>query len=259
MKNRPELNAKIWKIVTVAILSIMLFSTIAFAKVEVKIDQQDDNVKFIVKNVGNKPAYVLNALTILDEGGNIFYTSQDPSSAELLNINPGISYVFELDSENMPEGSYTGKIFQGDSKRSLAATSIDLRIKERPGKPVLYADKKFYKYGKDVDITFRNMGLGTIYVNVNNWKITSLETGKIVNSLSQDCTFGYGGCADSFEPLRFMQKVKQTWDQKDSSGNQVNPGSYIVTAEYSVNNPASGTPEIKTISSNKFFIKPQKR
>lgn len=259
MKNRIRLNAKIWKIVPVAILTIMLFSTIAFAKLEVKIDQQDDNVKFIVKNVGNKPAYVLNALTILDEGGNAFYTSQDPSSAELLNINPGVSYTFELDSENVPEGNYAGKIFQGDGKRSLVATSIGFQIKKKSGKPVLYTDKKFYKYGKDVDITFRNMGLGTIYVNVNNWKITSLDTGKIVNILSQDCTFGYGGCADSFEPLRFMQKLEQTWDQKDSSGNQVVPGSYIVAAEYSVNNPSSGTPEIKTISSKKFSIRPQKR
>ncbi len=255
MKNRIRLNAKIWKIVPVALLTIMLFSTIAFAEVDVQINQQDDSVKLVVTNVGKSPTYILNALTLLNEKGNPIYTSQELSSAEVLKINPGISYAFEWDTEGAPEGRYIGKIYQGDNKGSLRAKSINFQIGKRPGKPILYTDKKIYKPGKKIDVTFKNMGLGTIYVNVNNWEIINLDTGKVVFTLSQDCTFGYRGCADSFEPLRFMKDIEQTWDQKDTKGNQVAPGSYIVTAEYSNTDPSSGRFDIKTVSTKKFFIR----
>jgi hypothetical protein len=256
MQNIIRTNAKIWKIVPVSLLTMMLFSTMAYAAVDIHTDQQDDSVRFITKNVGASPTYVLNALTILDAKGNTIYTSQDISSAEVLRINPGVSYTFEWDSGDVPDGTYRGVIYQGDIKRSLRTTSTNFVIKPRPGKPSLYTNKISYSYGESVDVTFNNAGLGTIYVNVNNWKITDLDTGKVVNTLSQNCSFGYGGCADSFDPLRFMRQVKQTWNQKDSRGNQVSPGSYIVTAEYSNKDPSSGKPNIKTISTKKFFLMP---
>lgn len=256
MGNRIRLNANIWKIVPVALLTIMLFSTIAFAKVDVQINQQDDSVRFVVKNVGESPAYILNALTVLNEKGNTIYTSQELSSNEVLRINPGISYTFEWNTGDVPEGTFTGKIYQGDDKRTLRAALTKFEIKPIPGRPRFYTDKISYRHGENVDVIFRNMGLGTIYVNVNNWKITNLDTGEVVNILSKDCTFGYGDCADSFEPLRFLKQIEQAWDQKDSSGNQVVPGSYMVTAEYSNNDPSFGSPDIKTISTRKFFIRP---
>ncbi len=256
MKNRIWLNRKICKIVPIALLTIMLLSAIASAELEVQTSQQDDNVKFIVKNVGKSSTYLLNALTLLDEKGDILYISQDPLSAEVLKMGPGISYQFDVDAGNMPEGRYIAKVYQGDNVKSLGAKIIDFQMQKRPGKPVLYADKKLYKSGKDVDITFRNMGFGTIYVNVNNWNISNLDTGEVVNTLSQDCTFGYGGCADLFKPLGFMKKIKQTWDQKDNNGNQVPPGSYKVTAEYS--NDPSGS-DSKMISTQTFFIRPPRK
>lgn len=259
MRNRIRLNVKILKIVPVALLTIILFSTIAFAKVDVQINQQDDSVIFVVKNVGKSPTYVLNALTVLDEEGNTIYTSQELSSNEVLRINPGVSYTFEWNADDVSEGTFTGKIYQGDEKRTLRATLTKFAIKPIPGRPRFYTDKKSYRYGENVDVRFRNMGPGTIYVNVNNWKITNLDTEKVVNTLSKDCTFGYGGCADSFEPLRFLKQIEQTWDQKDSSGNQVAPGSYMVTAEYSNNDPSFGRPDIKTLSTKKFFIRPLRK
>ncbi len=254
MKNRPGLT-KIYKIIPVALLIIMLFSTIAYGEVDIQTDQQEDSVMVVVKNVGEKPVYLLNALTILDGNGNTVYNSEDISSAQVLKIIQGVSYTFEWDTDDIPEGTYTGKIFEGDDTRTLRAISTNFVIKPRPARPRFYTNKISYSFGKKVDVTFRNTGKETIYTNVNNWKITNLDTGKVVDTLSQDCTFGYGGCADLFVPLRFMQKVKQTWDQKDSSGNQVVPGRYKVTTEYS-NNPSGS--DSKTISTKTFFIRPRR-
>lgn len=257
MKNRIRLNKKIWKIVPATLLIIMLFSGMVSAKVEVQIYEQDDSVRFDVRNSGNSPAYILNALTVLDDKGRIIYSSQELSSAEVLRINPGKSFTFEWDSEVIPEGTYKVKIYQGENNKNLKALLFDFSREQRPGKPKLYTDKKSYKFGADVDITFGNLGFGTIYANVNNWEITNLNTHKVVKTLSQDCTYGYGGCADSFLLLRFKERIEQTWDQKDEFGNQVAPGSYMVTVEYSIRDPSSGSTEIRTISSNRFFIKPK--
>jgi len=258
MKDRIGTIGKIWKIAPLALLTLMLFSTIAFAKVDVQISEPDDGVKFVVKNVGERPTYVLNSLAILDDKGNKLYTSQELSSAELLKIDPGKSFTFEWDRVDVPEGVYTGKIYEENNKRNLRAISVNFLKLANQGKPKLFTDKKIYKFGENVDVIFRNMGLGTVYVNVNNWEITNPDTGEVVTTLSKECTFGYGGCVDSFEPLRFMKSIEQTWDQKDSSGNQVAPGKYMVTAEYSNSDPSSGS-EIKTISTKKFFIKSPKK
>jgi hypothetical protein len=257
MKNRIGLNSKIWKIMLAALFTLMLSSTIAFAKIDVQVNQQnDDSVSFVVENSGTGPVYVLNMLLILDNKGKTVYASQDLSSSELLKINSGVSYTFDWIPDDAGTGTYTGKIFSGDEK-TLSATLTKFELKPRSGKPRFYTNKISYKLGQNVDVTFRNNGLGTIYANVNNWKITNLDTGKVVNTLSLDCSFGYGygSCGNLFEPLKFMQKVKQTWDQKDSSGNQVVPGRYQVTAEYS--NNLSGS-DSKTISTKTFFIRPSR-
>ncbi|VVB89699.1 Uncharacterised protein [uncultured archaeon] len=251
-----KMNSKIWKIVAVAFLTMMLLPAIVSAKMDVQTYQQEDSVKFVIKNTGEKPAYVFNALKILDDKGNEVYASQEPSSAEVLKINPGVSYTFEWNTDDVSEGRFRGILYEGDDKRTLKAIPTDIVIRSRPGKPKFYTDKMFYKNGESVDVTFRNMGLGTIYVNVNNWKITSLDTERVVDTLSEDCGFGYGyGCADSFEPLGFLKQVKQTWDQKDSSGDQVSPGNYMVTAEYE--NKQSGN--VNTISTKKFIIRPPRK
>ena len=188
------------------------------------------------------------------------YTSQEQSSAELLKIGPGVSYTFEWNIDDVPEGKYIQKIYQGDDKRNLKAISFDFLRGKRQDKPILYTGNKFYKYGENVDITFMNMGTYTIYVNVNNWEIKNLDTGKVVIRISQDCTFGYGygygGCGDSFEPLRFLKTIERTWDQKDSNGKQVVPGKYDVTAEYSNKDPSSEKIRIEKISTKKFYIRP---
>ncbi|MCX9026971.1 MAG: hypothetical protein OIN86_02165, partial [Candidatus Methanoperedens sp.] len=71
MKNKIRENAKMWTIVPVAValLFIMLFPAMASANVDVHVDQQNDSVRLEVKNVGDKPVYVLNSLTVSDEKG----------------------------------------------------------------------------------------------------------------------------------------------------------------------------------------------
>ncbi len=257
MKNRLKPTAKPWKIVPVALalLTIMLFSTAAFAQANVQVVQQDDGVDVIVTNGGDSSIYLLNAVTILDATGNIVYTSQDLSSAEVLRIRPGVSYTFTWNTATVADGSYTAKIYVGDTKKNLIASSIEILVQKKPGKPVFSTDKKTYQSGQNVDVTFTNKGFGTIFVNVNNWQIRNIDTNTVVGFLSQDCTFGYGSCADNFQALGFMGFVQLTWDQKDTGGNQVDPGDYIVTAEFSETNPPL---VINTISTKKFVIKPPK-
>lgn len=258
MEYKVRLNAKTWLLVplALALLTLMLFPVMASAKLDVHMDQQNDSVRFEVKNAGDKPTYLLNSLTVSDEAGNIVYNSQEQSSAELLKIEPGVSYAFEWDIDDVPEGKYIQKIYQGDERRNLSAISFDFSRGKRQDKPILYTGKKFYKYGEDVDIAFMNMGTYIIYVNVNNWEIENQDTGEVVFRASQDCTFGYGSCADSFEPLRFLKTIEKTWDQKDSNGNQVVPGKYDLTAEYSKKDPSSGSIRIETITTKKFYIRP---
>ena len=257
MKN-IEQRTKPWKIASVALalLTLTLFSTMASAKMDVNTDQLDENLTLVVNNSGDSPAYMLNAFTVLNENGEEVYSSQEPSEAELLRINPNISYTFEKDTEDLPEGNYTGKIYQGDDEKNLKEEKIDFHIKPRSGKLILNTDKKSYKSGKRIYVNFINRGFRNIYANVNNWKITDLDTGAVVYTLSQDCTFGYGDCANSFEPFSFREHIEQAWNQKDVSGHQVAPGRYMVTAEYS-DNPSGS--ESKTISTNTFFIKPDGR
>jgi hypothetical protein len=259
MKNKVRSNAKTWLLVplALALLTLILLPAMAFAKVDVHTDQQNDSVRFEVKNTGDKSTFLLNSLTVSDEEGNSVYTSQEKSSADLLNLEPGVSYVFEWNINNVPEGKYIQKIYQGDDRRNLKAISFDFLRGKRHDKPMLYTDKKFYKYGENVDIAFMNMGIHTIYVNVNNWEIRNRDTGNVVFRLSQDCTFGYSDCGDSFEPLRFLKTIEKTWDEKDSNGNQVTPGKYDVTAEYSNKDPSSGKVGIETITTNKFYVRPK--
>jgi flagellar hook assembly protein FlgD len=241
----------------------MIFSVMASAEVDFHAEPQDDSVKFVIKNIGHEPVYVLDSLAVLDENGTEVYTSQDRSSADLLRIDPGISYALEWNTANVPEGNYTPKIYHGDNKRNLKAISIDFFRGKRNSKPILYTDEKFYKYGEKVDITFMNMGTNKIYVNINNWEIKNLDTGKVVSRVSQDCSFGYGygygygsECPDYFEPLRFLKTVQNIWNQTDIKGNQVVPGKYDVTAEYSKNDPSSKKMRLETISTQKFYIRP---
>ncbi len=258
MKHEVRSNVKTWLLVTLALalLTLMLFPSMASAKVDVHTDQQNDSVRFEVKNTGDKPTYLLNSLLVSDEEGRNVYTSQEKSSAELLKIDPGISYAFEWDIDDVPEGKYVQKIYQGDDKKNLSAISFDFLRGKRQEKPILYTGKKFYKYGENIDIAFINMGTYTIYVNVNNWEIKNRDTGEVVFRPSQDCSFGYSGCADSFEPLKFLKTIERTWDQKDSDGNQVAPGKYDVTAEYSNKDPSSGKVKIEKITTKKFYIRP---
>jgi len=242
----------------ILLVTVMLFPAMASANLDVHVDEQNDNVRLEVKNIGNDSIYLLNSLTVSNEAGKKVYISQDPSSAELLRVRPGITYTFEWDPNNAPEGKYTQKIYQGDDRKNLKALTFDFSMGKKHNKPILYTDKKFYKFGENVDISFINMGTYSIYVNVNNWEIRNRDTNKVVFRLSQDCTFGYGygNCADSFEPLWFLKTIERTWDQKDTSGNQVAPGKYDVTAEYSNNDPSTGKIKIKTITTKMFYIRP---
>ncbi len=242
--------------VTFALLIILSLPTMVSSKVDVFLDQQEESVRLEVKNVGEKPTYVLNALTVTDEDGKSVYTSQEPSRAELLKIEPNITYSFEWNTDDAPEGKYTNRIYQGDDRRNLKPISIDFQRGKRQQKPILFTGKKFYKYGEEIDVTFMNMGTRILYVNVNNWEVRNLDTGNVVYTLSQDCTFGYGGCADSFEPLKFLKAIEKTWNQKDSYGNQARTGKYDVTAEYSNRDPSSGNINIETIKTKRFYIKP---
>ncbi len=252
MKSRMKLKTELWKIVPASILIMVLLSTMASSNADVQGIQQDNMVKFDVKNVGTDPMYVLNALIVFDSSGNTIYSSQKLSSAEVLKLEPGAIYTFEWNTENVPEGKYTAKIYQGDEIKSLIANPVSVELGRKPAKPVLYTDRKFYESGESVSVTFQNNGIATIYANVNNWEITNLDTGTVVYTLSRDCSYGYGGCADSFEPFGFMEYIEQTWDQKDTGGNQVASGSYMVTAEYSES--SSGVPN-DTISTKKFIIR----
>jgi hypothetical protein len=258
MKNKLISNVRTRSLFPLAmvLVTLMLFSAMVSAKVDVQIDQQNDSVRLEVKNIGVNSTYLLNSMIVSDEGGNIIYTSQEQSSAELLKIDPGVTYTFEYNIDDVPPGKYIQKIYEGADRRNLNVISFDFLRGKRQDKPILYTGKKFYKYGEDVDISFMNLGTYTIYVNVNNWEIRNRDTGKVVFRPSQDCTFGYSGCADSFEPLRFLKTIERTWDQKDSNGNQVVPGKYDVTAEYSDKDPSSGKIKIKTITTKKFYIRP---
>ncbi len=250
-------DAKKWTIVpAIAILLIMAFPAVASAKMAVSIGQNEDTVKFTVKNVGDKPEYVLNALTILDENGNPVYTSQDLSSADLLKVSPGVSYEFDVNTNDMPEGKYSGKIYSGDNARKLTATSMDFMHGPMHRNLIFFTDKKFYSLGERVTVSLMNLGMRGVFANVNNWQIKSQDTGSAVSEISQDCSFGYGGCADSFEQLGFLKSIQNTWNQKDFNGNQVGAGQYVATAEYSMNDPSSGRTRIETISTDKFFIRP---
>lgn len=263
MKNKIKLSAKIGEIVSMMLLlillTLMMFSTTAYAKVDVHIEQNEDVVQFIVENTGHTPAYVLNSLTVSDKNGHVIYTSQERSSAEVLRIYPGKKYIFEWDTADVPEGNYKGKIYQGDNVKKLKSISIDCIVKPKPKEPIFFTDERFYKYGENVSVIFKNNNLRTVYVNVNNWRITNLDTRMVVRNLSIECSFGYGGCFDLFEPLKFRENVTQTWDQKDNSGRQVAFGKYMVTAEYSYRDPASGMQDIKNISTKTFFIRPPEK
>jgi len=240
------------------LLILMSFSTTAYARVDTHIEESEDVMRLVVENTGDRPTYVLNSLIVSDSKGNIIYTSQEGSSAEVLRIYPGKKYIFEWNTEDVPEGNYKEKIYQGDNAKTLRSISIDCFIKPKPRKPIFYTKEMFYKYGEKVTITFKNNDLRTIFVNVNNWEIINLDNREVVKNLSSECSYGYGGCMDLFEPLRFMQTVTQTWNQKDNSGKQVAPGKYMITAEYSYRDPASGIQDIRTISTKKFFIRPPK-
>jgi hypothetical protein len=265
MKNILVLNTKkrSFVLISLALLTLMLFSAMASAKVDFHAVQIDDIVKLDVKNVGHETAFVLNSLKVSDDTGKEIYSSQNPSSAELVAIPPGNSFEFEWYIQDLPEGNYRPKIYQGDNKRELKAISINFFRGKRNNKPILYTDEKFYDYGEKVDITFMNMGTNKIYVNINNWEIKNLDTGKVVSRVSQDCSFGYGygygygsECPDYFEPLRFLKTVQNIWNQTDIKGNQVVPGKYDVTAEYSKNDPSSKKMRLETISTQKFYIRP---
>ncbi len=257
MENEVRPNVKTWLLVplALALLTFMLLPAMASAKVDVQMDQQNDSVRLVVKNTGDNSTFLLNSLIVSDEEGKSVYSSQEKTSAELLKIDPGVSYTFEWDIDDVPEGKYIQKIYQGDDKRNLNAISFDFLRGKRQDKPILYTGKKFYQYGENIDIAFINMGTYTIYVNVNNWEIKNRDTGKVVFRPSQDCSYGYSGCADSFEPLRFLKTIERTWDQKDNNGNQVAPGKYDVTAEYSNKDPSSGKVKIEKITTKKFYIR----
>lgn len=233
----------------------MLFPAMASANVDVHVDQQNDSVRLEVKNVGDKPVYVLNSLTVSDEKGKEVYTSQERSSAELLKIGPGIKYTFEWNIDDVPEGKYIQKIYQGEDRKNLKGISFEFMRGKRQEKAILYTGNKVYKYGENVDVTFMNMGTYSIFVNINNWEIKNIGTEEVVNKISQDCTFGYT-CGNSFEPLKFLKTIENSWDQKDISGKQVVPGIYEVTAEYSNKDPSSQRIGIEKISTKKFYIKP---
>lgn len=255
MKNSKN-RLKVWRSVTtlLILLTILLFPVMASAKVDIKIDKYEDSLKFVVKNIGRESTYVLNSLTIINDKGKSIYISHDPSSAEILRISQGKSYTFGWNIENIPNGKYKAKIYQGDNWKKLTAISIEFRIEHKNGKLVFYTDKTFYKYRDSIDITLKNLDKNSIYVNVNNWKITDLKSKKVVRFLSHDCTFGYGDCADIFEKLTHDKYIEQTWDQKDSTGKQVKSGSYAVTAEYS-NKEHPSKKDIKTISTKTFYIR----
>lgn len=257
MDNSKKNMLKIGKLVSTALIlfSIMLLPVIASAKMDINIDKNEDSLKFAVKNIGKESTYLLNSLTIINDKGKTIYTSHDRSSAEILRISRDKSYIFEWNTENIPDGKYKAKIYQGDNKRKLEAISIEFQIKHSSGKLIFYTDETFYKYGHGVDITLKNSGKNSIYVNVNNWKIIDLKSKKVVRILSHECSIGYGGCADLFEEFH-DEYLEQTWDQKDSKGKQVKPGSYAVTAEYSTKEHPSGK-DIKTISTKTFYIRPE--
>lgn len=256
MKNSNKNILKVSKLVSTSLilLTILLFPVMASAKMDITIDKYEDSLKFVVKNIGMDPTYLLNSLTILNDKGKPIYTSHDPSSAEILKISRDKSYTFEWNTENIPDGKYKAKIYQGDNWKKLTAISIEFRIEHKSGQLVLYTDKTFYKYGESIDITLKNLDKDSVYVNVNNWKITYLKSKKVVRFLSHDCTFGYGDCADIFEKLTHDKYIEQTWDQKDSTGKQVKSGSYAVTAEYS-NKEHPSKKDIKTISTKTFYIR----
>ncbi len=107
MKNSEKKRLKMWKLVPIVMifLAIMLFPAIASsAKVDLKIDKQEDSLKFVVKNIGKESTYVLNSLTIINDKGKSIYISHDPSSAEILRISQGKSYSFGWNIENIPNG-----------------------------------------------------------------------------------------------------------------------------------------------------------
>lgn len=76
--------------------------------------------KFIVKNTGNDPIFVLDEVSIVDKEKNTVGTIQDFPDATLLKIYPEKSYSWEL-KDGVDDGYYKGKVYWSNDKKVLSA------------------------------------------------------------------------------------------------------------------------------------------
>lgn len=247
------LKSNIWKILLIAIL----LTSVVSAKADVTVSLGEDFVKFTVKNTGSSPIYILNVLTVLDSKGKVVYTSGDISTADVLKLNPGISYTFIWDTLGATIDIYSGKLYIGNDKKYLISTYANsFNIPEKSDDVHFYTDKSSYKYGESVDITLSNDGSSVVYVpNIYNtkWEIVDKSGKTIVHIPPGYCEgYGYGECKPDYYELKHNEKLEQIWNQKDDSGEQVKPGTYNARAVYSFD--SSDLDKIK-ISTKPFVIK----
>jgi len=250
------LSSGLWQILFI----VILLTGIASARADITVKPGEDIVKITVKNTGSSPIYVLNVLTIVGSGGDIVYTSGDISSADILKISPKKSYTFSWNTYDATDDTYKGKIYIGNTKKSLTSTfTKSFKVPERSKNVHFYTNKKSYKKGQNVGITLRNDGLDIVYVpNLydTKWEIINQKTKEVIHIPFEGCNVegqtSYGGCQPYYYELRHHNTAKQTWNQKDDSGKQVKPGTYIAKAVYSFDN--SDLDKI-TIYTSKFVIK----
>lgn len=111
-----------------------------------------------------------------------------------------------------------------------------------------YANAKFYSNKRIytqiplelVQLTLQSTGTVPIWVKQSEaWKIVNVVTGKTV-SLPICVPYGYSSCGP--KKLLPWEKITKGWNQKDSSGNLVPPGTYAASAKYYKQNPTYGSP-----------------
>ncbi len=105
-----------------------------------------------------------------------------------------------------------------------------------------YSNKKTYTQipVEIIQLTLQSIGTAPIWIKTNEpWKIINVVTGKTVN-LPICIPIGYGGCG--IKKLNPWEKITKGWNQKDSSGKLVPPGTYVASSKYYKQNPATGSP-----------------
>lgn len=129
------------------------------------------------------------------------------------------------------------------SKPSIKDTSdYNFIISSGYGSAKIYTNKKTYTQipVEIVQLTTQSIGTSPVWIKQKEpWKIVNVVTGKTIH-IPICVSYGYGSCAS--KKLNPSEKITKGWNQKDSSGNLIPPGTYVASVKYYKKDPNSGSP-----------------